>query len=148
MPNANESETASDDSEDEENVDLYNSSQDDSEDEEKVDLYNSSEVESEAEESSSEESDEASVEESDTNDKTSKEIKKKNASQPQDKIKWKKKGRNWTTLNEFVDHDEKLQLNMPEDTLTRFSSSIEFSRLFFTKDLSEIIFDETKLYDE
>lgn len=88
------------------------------------------------------------MEESDTNDKISKEIKKRNASQPQDKIKWKKKGRNWTTLNEFVDHDEKLQLNMPEDTLTRFSSSTEFPRLFFTKDLSEIIFDQTKLCDE
>ena len=80
--------------------------------------------------------------------KPPKKLRKKMLACPKTKLKWKKKGRNWTTLNEFVDHDEKLQLNMPEDTLTRFSSSTEFPRLFFTKDLSEIIFDQTKLYDE
>lgn len=57
-----------------------------------------------------------------------------------------KNGTNKATPNDFVDNDQKLSLNMPEGTLTRFSKFIEFLELFFTEDLLELIFDQTKLY--
>ena len=57
-----------------------------------------------------------------------------------------KNGTNQATPNDFVDNDEKLRLNMPEGTLTIFSKFIEFLELFFTEDLLELIFDQTKLY--
>ena len=59
-----------------------------------------------------------------------------------------KRGTIFTTPNDFVDHDKKLRLNMPEGTLRRFSYRIEFRRLFSTEDLLELIFDQTKLYNE
>ena len=37
-----------------------------------------------------------------------------------------KNGTNNATPNDFVDNDQKLWLNMPEGTLTRFSKFIEF----------------------
>ena len=57
-----------------------------------------------------------------------------------------KNGTNKATTNDFVDNDQKLWLNMPKGTLTRFSKFIEFLELFFTEDLLELIFDQTKLY--
>ena len=70
------------------------------------------------EESTSEKNDAANVKESD-HDKTKKlhTHKKRITTQPQEQIKWMRKGTNWTTPNDFVDHDEKLHRNMPEGTL-------------------------------
>lgn len=60
-----------------------------------------------------------------------------------------KEGTIWITPNDFVDHDdEKLLLNIPASTLARFSKPIEFFQLFFTEDLLDLIFDQTKLSSE
>ena len=94
-------------------------------------------MESETEESffekiTLEESDAVNVKESD-NDEPPKNANAK-CYPTQEQIKWIKKGINWTTPNDFVDHNRKLRLNIPEGTLTRFSNLIEFFELFFIED--------------
>ena len=59
-----------------------------------------------------------------------------------------KTGTVWTTPTYFNDYDEKLKLNLPDGTRTRFSSPIEFFELFFTDRLVEHIFSEIKLFNE
>ena len=59
-----------------------------------------------------------------------------------------KTGTVWTNPTDFIDFDEKLKLNLPDDTLTRFSSPIEFFELFFKDGLVKHIFSKTKLFKE
>ena len=59
-------------------------------------------------ENTSEESDATNVGKSDNNKPPKKLRQKRNATQPQEQIKWMKIGTNWTTPKDCVDHDEKL----------------------------------------
>nr|XP_004209154.1 piggyBac transposable element-derived protein 2-like [Hydra vulgaris] len=67
----------------------------------------------------------------------------------EDSIQWNLSDADWTIPYNYSENNEKLSINKnTSDILNRFSSSIDFHKLFVTDELMGFIINQTQLYNE